>query len=617
MVCHSRKIPFISASFEIVAFSYKTYSQVSVTLLIAGLVAFLTGCGPKTRNLDHIVEMPRTPEPYIVELPYPGRSSDMYIKSIAGDISTLNKVVAEDTYSMLIIDLFSRALVWIDKDTSEVVPGLAKSWEVSEDNKTYTFHLRRGVYWSDGHPFDADDVIFSFDCYFDERYPNRNQVYMAVNNQPYEITKIDDYTVQVTTAVVYAPTLLTLVEGYILPEHILREDFENGDLFDSWSLSTLKNEPEKLVALGPYVLESYKPGERITLVRNPNFYMEDQAGTPLPYVERVIVTIYRDMQAAAAIFAQGETDTALDRILPADVPWVEKNADKFDFTIYNWGPTANLTFLWFNQHEGVNEDGKPFVEPHKQKWFRDKRFRQAISYAINREGIINAVIFGRGQPLYSFVPSRFTNWHNPEIRKYPYDPEKSMQLLQDAGFVLGGDNILRDSEGNEVTFSLMTNQENEMRTEMCTVIKENLADLGIDLELRFIDFSTLITKTGDSFDYDAAIMGLGNGHPDPSSLKDVFKSEGRLHLWYPQQETPSTEWEARIDELTDELNLHLDFETRKTISDEIQLIMAEEQPVLMLLSPNYYAGFKSKWKNIKMPMYGEPDWNLYELWADE
>jgi peptide/nickel transport system substrate-binding protein len=178
------------------------------------------------------------------------------------------------------------------------------------------------------------------------------------------------------------------------------------------------------------------------------------------------------------------------------------------------------------------------------------------------------------------------------------------------------DGKLHDAEGRPVNFTLMTNSSNGLRVEMATVFKENMADLGIEVELQFLDFNTIITKTSSSFDYEACMLGLGGGAPDPYAGKDILMSGGRLHQWHPQQVEPATEWEARIDALMLELGRHTDVEKRKAFYFEVQEILAEQQPMIFLVSAKDYVGHRNRWQNLKPTSLGGLTWNLESLWAE-
>ena len=380
-----------------------------------------------------------------------------------------------------------------------------------------------------------------------------------------------------------------------------------------WSVETAINEPWRIVGLNMFVLESYRPGERMVFARNPNYWKVNSSGERLPYVERVITKIVQDVNSSNVAFAQGLTD--FETIAPDNVAWVRRGEERFDYTVLDMGPSNSTNFIWFNLNPGQNEEGEPFVEPYKFEWFSDKRFRQAVSYGINREGIIRGVYFNRADILHGYVSPKRKFWYNDAIRKYPYQPEKSRALFKEMGFEYR-ESDLYDGEGRRVSFSLITNSNNGLRVEMATVFKENMASLGIDVELQFLDFNTIVTKISDSFDYEACMLGLGGGAPDPYAGKDILMSGGRMHFWNPQQPEPATEWEARVDELMREVGRHTDVELRKKYFNEVQAILAEEQPFIFLVSAKDYVGYRNRWQNVEPTPLGGITWNTESLWAE-
>lgn len=596
-------------------------------------LAVLAGCGKADK--PKAPPLPETPIPKdaLVEDFPKGEYGAIMVETLVSDIATLNPLISEDMSSSSMISRMQSGLTTLDPFTGEVIPSLAKSWEISDDNLEYTFHLREGVTWSDGHPLTADDVVFSWDVIYaqelDEatgqpkvdpesgapvyRFPTRAAFFQLINGQQPKAVKIDDLTVKLVVPEVYAPFLLFGGGMDILPKHALQPFVDDGSLLDQWSINTAINEPWKIVGSGAFLLESYRPGERIVLKRNPNYWKVNSEGERLPYIERIITKIVGDNSASNVAFREGHTD--FEGISADNVTWVEWGAEAMDYKVYDLGPSSTIQFIWFNLNPGKDAAGKPYIDPVKFKWFSDKSFRQALSYGVNRPGIISGVYLGRASELQGYVSPKRKFWKNPDIKEYPYDPAQAMELLQQAGFTKKN-GLLYDADGNQVKFSLMTNQSNQLRTEMATVFKENMAALGIEVELSFIDFNSLIIKTSESFDYEACLLGLGGGAPDPFASKDILMSGGRLHFWYPEQASPATEWEKRIDELMIELGRETEPEIRKKIFFEVQEILAEQQPLIMLVTANDYVGVRNRWQNIKVAPLGGVTWNMESLWAE-
>ena len=575
-----------------------------VAITLAALL--IPACAPRQKLKR---EFPPLPKDVDITTKPPGRYGGIYISvDPGGGPNTFNYLVAEDATSMGAISTVLEGLVRRNAMTEEIIPGLAKSWEIGPDNKTYTFHLREGVKWSDGAPFSADDVVFTYACIYDERFPNRHASDYSIDGKPFKVEKIDDLTVRFITPDIYAPFLEMVGGGSILPKHALQKFVDNGTLMKAWNIGT---HPREIVSTGMFRIASFKPGERLVYEPNPHYWRADSAGQRLPYLDLSITKFVRDQNASLAAFATGQSDS--ENVSPADVEWVRRGEKAHNYTVHERGPSTVCNFLWFNQNPEKDKSGKPFVEPYKLKWFQDVRFRQAVSYGINREGIIKGVLFGRGTPLWGPETPANTKWFNPDLQKYPYSPEQARELLKQAGFRWNEAGELFDSAGNRVSFSLNTNQENPIRQHMATVFKENMKDLGIEVKLQLLDFGTFVKKIGESYDYECGMLGLTGGG-DPVGGMSVYLSSGRMHEWYPNQKKPATAWEARIDELMMKQLKTLNLAERKKYWFEVQRIMSEQLPCIYLSTPNSYEGVKDRWENVEIPKAGGITWNLDEYY---
>ncbi len=585
------------------------YSVLRNLLITLGLL-FIAGCTPPPK-----VNRPNLPilADHGVMEGIPGKPGGIFVETEPGEPNTFNWFISEDRTSADYIEIFFMPLVTLNPVTNQFEPVLAKSWEVLPDQKNFIFHLREGLQWSDGAPLTADDVVFSFQAVYDKRYPNRNADDLSDDDKPFIVTKINDTTVQIQTPNIFAPFLTKITDVCIMPKHSLDHFYQDGTLQKQWNRSTAQNNPNSIVVSGAYKIFSYHPGERIVLSPNPYYYKTDTAGVRLPYIDFLINKFVKDQNASVIAFASGLTDA--EGISPDDVEWVRRSAKLHDFTIYDRGLSAASNFLWFNQNPGKDKDGKPFVDPIKLKWFQDIRFRQAVSYGIDRQGMVDGVLFGRGAPLWSGESPANVKWFNPNVKKYPYDPEKAKSLLAEAGFHFDG-TILRDAGGHPVEIDLFTNKENQIRENMATVFQENMKTLGITIHLKFVDFNALIEKLSESYNYEASLLGLIGGF-DPSDGISVYLSKGRLHQWYPNQPKPTTPWEARIDELMIAELRTLDESKRKEYYNEVQEIMSEQCAFIYLITSNSYSGLRNKWQNIQIPklVYQPLTWNREQIWT--
>lgn len=590
-------------------------------ILLVGL-SLLLSCGkpPRIERGQHAL-----PEEVLVADCEPGQYGGILVLNETTQPTTFNPQVPNNLTTNLILSRILSSLVDYDPRSEQFVPALAKSWEVSEDNLSYTFHLRKGVRWSDGEAFTADDVIFTFDCILTEvldpetgkarpKYPSRYYEQYLINGEKIRYEKLDDYTVRFHVPTVYAPFIYDISQP-ILPKHKLYSSFEDGSFTKQWSTQVAIERPEEIVGLGPFVVASYKPGERLVLTPNPHYWKADAKGQRLPYIDYLILKFVSESNTAIAHFATGKSDAS--GIGADDLIWVKKAADTYDFKIYDRGPSSSVNFFWFNQHRGQNEEGEPFVPPHKLRWFTDKRFRQAVQYGLNRRGMIEALLFGKGEPLTSIIPPAQGKWHNPDLPRYDYDPEKSRELLKEAGFSWRKDGRLIDREGVPVEFTLLL-VESASYDKIGVTFVENMKELGMEVKMERSDFATLLRRTDDTFNYDITMLGWGSSSAayDPSGSKALYLSSGIYHQWYPEQATPATEWEARIDELIGLQERTLDMDKRVEYMHEVQAILAEELPLLYGFSPYAYTGIKKKWRNIFVPSAGTSLWNIEEIWTE-
>ncbi len=193
------------------------------------------------------------------------------------------------------------------------------------------------------------------------------------------------------------------------------------------------------------------------------------------------------------------------------------------------------------------------VDPKKLKWFRDTKFRQAVSYAIDRDSIIKSIFSGRAIPAYGFETPGNKKWFDPNVRKYPHDLDKAIALLKEIGIEKrNGDDFVTDADGNKIEFVFNTNTGNGAREKAALLIADDLKNLGFHVIFQPVEFNTLITRIDDTYDYDCILMGLQPGtSADPSDGMNTLKSSGFTHQWFPREKTPSTDWEARMDQLMD------------------------------------------------------------------
>jgi peptide/nickel transport system substrate-binding protein len=409
------------------------------------------------------------------------------------------------------------------------------------------------------------------------------------------------------------PEKVAAVENYlenlaILPKHALETDAQAGKLAESWKITT---DPKTIVSSGPFMVESVQAGERLNLKRNPNYWKKDEMGTPLPYLDSLVIETVADPNNTFARLQQNSIDIA-DRIRATD--FASLKTSQTSVKAYDAGPALGTDHIWFNLNP-VRKTGERLDGTAKHKWFSDKRFRKAISYAIDRASISTNTLQGLATPLYGFVPAGNRSWMDPNLPKTEYDLGRARSLLTEAGFVQrdnGGKPELFDAQGNRVEFTLIVPMENEPRKLIAAVVQEDLAKLGINMQIAPVDLQGVAERWSNTFDYDAVLMGTSQSGTDPAGFVTFLKSSGSVHQWRPSQSTPSSEWESRIDQLVISLSQESDRESRKTAFNEIQAIMAEEMPVIPVVSRHVVSAASDRVGNF-VPASFLP----YSLWNAE
>jgi peptide/nickel transport system substrate-binding protein len=536
-----------------------------------------------------------------------GRTGGRIVVALRAEPKTLNPVTAVDQPSREVIGRMIADLVHINRVTQLTGPALAKSWKVSPDGRRYILQLRRGIRFSDGQPFDADDVVFSFQVYLDEKINSPQRDLLVVGGKPIVVRKISPYTVELEMAQPYAAAERLFDSVAILPRHVLEADYRAGKLAQDWGLNTA---PSDIVGLGPFRLKEYVPGQRLVLQRNPYYWKVDRRKTRLPYLDEIVFLFVSSEDAQVLRFTAGDTDL-ISRLSPDNFAVLEKDQAAHGFRMYDLGPGLEYNFLFFNLNSVVPKDSSNLAK--RQKWFSEVAFRQAISAAVDREGINKLVYRGRGSVLATQVTPAYKNWVDPAIPQPVRSIAHARQLLEGAGFKWAPDGHLEDASGIAVEFSIATSASNAQRSQMATIIQDDLKELGIKANVVPLDFRSLLDRVFKSHDYEAAVLALGGGDADPNPTMNVWLSNGSTHLWDLGEPKPATAWEAEIDQLMNQQLSTLDPKRRKKLFDRVQEIVADEMPLICLVSPHILVGAKTTIGNFQPAILDH-----YTLWnADE
>ncbi len=519
---------------------------------------------------------------------------------------TLQPVLAVDQPSREVIRLMNADLIHINRLSLRTEPALARTWAVSQGGRRYTLSLRRGLFFSDGHPMDADDVVFTFRVYLDEKVGSPQRDLLLVDGQPVAVSRIDAHTVQFDLARPYAAAERLFDSIAILPRHILEKPYQEGKLAQTWSLTT---SPDMIAGMGPFRLKSYAPGDRIVLERNPYYWKQDQKGNRLPYLDEIVFLSVGSEDAQVIRFQAGDTDV-ISRINPENYSALAGEQQKRGYRLYDLGPGLEYNFLFFNLND---LEGRGLTQiATKQSWFRDTSFRRAVSLGIDREGIVRLAFQGRAAPLWGHVTPGNRLWINTALPKPPRSPARAREILASAGFRRNGDGTLVDAAGDPVSFTIATSAGNAPRMEMATIIQSDLKELGMQVQVVSIEFRSLLDRVLKTYDYEACVLALGSGDADPNPEMNVLLSSGGTHLWHPNESRPATPWEAEIDSLMRRQVSTVRYEDRKKLYDRVQQIVAENLPFVYLASPDILVGAKANLGNFRPAIL-----ESYTLWNAE
>lgn len=496
---------------------------------------------------------------------------DTLVEGSIGEPSILLPMLAGDNASHEVAGLIFNGLVKYDTDLS-IIGDLAESWDISKDGLVITFHLRKGVKWSDGVEFTADDVMFGYKTIINEKTPT---AYSEDFLQVEKAEALDKYTFRAKYKKPFAPALTSWGNLVILPKHLL----EGKDI----TKNELTRNP---TGMGPYKLTRWISGQELILDSNKE-YFEGR-----PYINGYV---YRIIPDPATMFLELQTGgidmmglTPLQYTKQTNTEYFKQNFQKFRY------PQFVYTYMGFNL---------------KHPFFQDKRVRQAIAYAIDKSEIVDVILFGLGSPATGpYVPNTWP--YNPNVKRYEYNPEKAKQLLKEAGWKdTDGDGVL-DKDGRPFRFTIFTNMGNSLRMNTATIIQYRLAKVGIKVDIRALEWSTFVNQFIDKRRFEAVILGWSIGL-DPD----------QYDIWY-SGKTKEKEFNfvsysnPEVDALLEKGRRTFDIEERKKAYFRIQEILADELPYIFLYVPDATPIVHARFKGIKpSPIgitYNLPKWYVPE-----
>lgn len=484
---------------------------------------------------------------------------DALVAGSIGEPSILIPMLAGDSASHDVAGLIYNGLIKYDIDLS-IIGDLAESWNISPDGLVITFRLKKGVKWTDGVEFTADDVMFGYKTIIDEKTPTPyKEDYLQVK----KAEVLDRYTFRITYEKPFAPALSSWGNLVVLPKHLL----EGKDI----TKSELTRKP---VGLGMYKLNKWTSGQEVILDSNKN-YFEGR-----PYIDRYVYKIIPDPATMFLELQAGGIDmmglTPIQYTKQTDTDIFKQNFQKFRYPVFSY------TYMGFNL---------------KHPWFKDKRVRQAIAHAIDKEEIVDVVLFGLGSPATGpYVPNTWV--YNSGAKKYDYNLEMAKKLLKEAGWEdTDGDGLL-DKDGKGFEFSVLTNMGNRSREQTATIIQYRLKQIGIKMNIRVLEWSTFINEFIDKRRFETVILGWSIGiDPDQYDIWHSSKTREKEFNFVSYNN-------HEVDELLEKGRRTFNIEERKRAYYRIQEILADEVPYIFLYVPDATPILSSRFKGIKPTTIG-------------
>ncbi len=493
---------------------------------------------------------------------------DAIVSGSIADARTLIPILASDSASSEICAMLYNGLVKYDKDLN-LTGDLAESWEIQEEGLVIVFHLRRDVRWHDGAPFTAADVAFTYRKLID---PAVRTPYSGDFERVQSFEIIDDYTVKVRYKEAFAPALSSWGMS-ILPKHILEHEDLNTTVYSRTP-----------VGLGPYRLKAWKTQEKIELVSNHDYFEKR------PFIDRTVTRVIPD---ESTMFLELQTEnldsaglSALQYSRQTDTPFFRKTYSKYQL------PSSTYVYMGYN-----------LSDPR----FSDRRVRQALNMAVDKDEIIRIVHLGFGRVSTGpFVPQSWA--FNPQVRPEAFDPAAAKRLLAECGWQDSDHDGWLDKDGRRFSFTIITNQGNEERLKVSQVIQRRLKDIGIDVKVKVIEWSVFLTRYIDKRDFDAVLLGWSlPREPDNFDIWHSSKTgEGEFNfVGYANPQVDAALLEARRT---------FDQSARQKLYQRIHALIYADQPYMFLYVPDSLSVLHKRFQGI-IPAAAGIGYNFIHWWV--
>jgi len=498
------------------------------------------------------------------------------VATVRGDPTSFNRYTTRGFPTLLVNLLTQARLVRINRLTDVAEPWLASEWTASPDGRSIALTLRPGVTWSDGAPFDADDVAFSFRAAYDQANGSVLAASLTVGGGAIVTTVVDPHHVKLTFPAPFAPGVRVLDALPIYPRHALQASLADGTFSKAWGLTTA---PAGMPGLGPFVIESYTPGQRIVFARNPKYFRRDSHGVALPYLDRLTLEIVPDQNAEILRLTSGQADVLQSELRLQDYRVVKDAADQGRVTLVDVGPGFDRYVLWFNLGPNAARD---------RAFLQADAFREAISLAVDRKAFADAVYLGAAEPSALPVPPANRAWLPDGVTPPAHDPARAAALLDGLGLVdRDHDGIREDASGHPARFSVLVQSGATAAEKGMQFVRDELAKIGIGLDVVGMDMPAVGARS-EKGDYDAIYHHLLLSDRDPAGNLDWWLSNGDSHVWNPRQPKPATPWEAEIDAAMQQMAASPDPAARRQLFTNVQRIFLAHNPAIYFAAPRVY-----------------------------
>jgi peptide/nickel transport system substrate-binding protein len=519
------------------------------------------------------------------------------VATTRSDPRSFNRLTHPEIATELFALMTQGRLVRINRATQEVEPWLAEKWAVSSNGRTYTLSLRRGVTWSDGTPFTADDVLFTLRALYDPRVASPLVAALTIAGKPITAEASDTHTVAISYAEPFGPGIRLLDLLPIMPKHKLEAALAAGTFGTAWTPNAPLSE---LVAIGPFRLTEYQPAQRMVFERNPGYWRRDERGVQLPYADRLTIEIFPDQDTEIVRLQAGQSDFMQQALRPPDIETLRPLEAQGRVQIVELGVSLDADSFVFNLRP------EKWKDDPRAPWMMRREFRQALSHAVDREAFANTVFLGAAVPVHGPITPGNARWFWPSIPRYEFSRDKARALLTGLGLSnRDQDEWLEDAGGREARLTVLTFRSNSELMRGAEVLRDDLRQIGVALDVVALETNTVRQRVVGG-DFEAAFIQFQASDPDPAMSKDLWVSSGGAHFWNPGQKTPATEWEKQIDDLMARQASTIDEGERKRLFNEVQRLFAEHLPMLHFAAQRSYVGASARLVNLSPALTRPP-----------